>query len=203
MKTVLAPVWLGFALLVQGGCFVPLGNTAVSEQAIGTRAEAAANASTAVILRVVTQRILAPMTENGYGKDYLLREQYYLKRGEEETRLHFLEISWSDVMTHGVTKPPYSLREIEPEVRSIHGTTSWIAVRVRKVEHDYLDVEVIVFDEALRHREIVIERIQRRNRSPRIFIGNLEFADGNRQIVVHKDEGQFALDPLTLALTKL
>jgi hypothetical protein len=203
MKKPLALAWLGLVVLVQGGCYLPLGSTVVSEQTIGTRTEAAANAPTTVILRVVKQRILAPMTEEGYGKDYLLRQQYNLKRGETETRLHFLEISWSDVMRHGVTKPPYELREIEPEVRPIHGTTSWIAVRVRKVERYYLDVEVIVFDEALRHREVVIERIQRRDRSPRIFIGNLEFADGNRQIVVHRDEGRFALDPLTLTLTKL
>lgn len=203
MKTILALVWLGFVLLVQGGCYVPLKSNAVSEKEIGVRPDAAAGARTAVVRRVIKQNYLAPMTEEGYGKDSMLREQYYLKRGEKETRLDFLEIGWSDVVTHGVTKPPYSLREIEPEVRPIHGTTSWIAVRVRKVEHDYLDVEVIVFDEALRHREVAIERIQRRNRSPRIFIGNLEFADGNRQIVVHKDEGRYALDPLTLALTKL
>ena len=107
-KTILAPVWLGFVLLVQGGCLGPLKSNVVSEKEIGVRADATAGTRTAVVRRVVKQNYLSPMTEEGYGKDSMLREQYYLKNGEKESRRHFLEISWSDVRTHGVTKPPYS-----------------------------------------------------------------------------------------------
>jgi hypothetical protein len=203
MKTPLLPACLALVLFAQGGCMIPLGRNLHSERELGRRGDTNTQGQPAIVLRVIKERTLSPLTENGYGKDYVLWNQYYLRRGAEETRLRFLEIGAIEGMMSAAKDPHNTLRDIEPEVRPIQGTTSWIAIRVRKVEqaYHYSDVEFIVFDEALQHREITIERIKRR--PVRTFIEILEYAGGNRQIFFQKDDGRYVLDLLTFEIKKL
>ena len=203
MKTIPHAWGLLAATLGLAGCYLPLSSKVESEREIGRR-----SAPEAVILhRVVRQHIISPLeplSDEKIGHNYLVRHQYFLRRGDTEQRLEFLEVGF-----RGFTDPKKRVEEVEQRVLPIAGTTSWIAVRAVKVHRPYVDLEIIVFDDDLRQRLTVLEGVHRQrpvlSRAYLVglnYIDSLRLENGNRQVVYQTDKGRFALDPLTFAVTR-
>ena len=191
--------------MLQGGCLIPLERTVDSERPVGARVDPITQQKIVILRRDIKERTFSPMpTDGSFTKGYTIWTQYYLKRRENESRLEFLEVSLAEMLTHDYSKPPVTPSEIVQDVRSIQGTTSWIALRSggERIDDPTRTLEIIVFDEALHHQKITIRRIKPRPQGAQTSFDYLKFDDDRRHAVIQKIEGQFTLDLLTLTLTK-
>ncbi len=207
MKSVQYSLGILGATLGLAGCYLPLGSRVVSEREIGSRTDPVSSEKVAIVRREVRQRIISPvepLSDEQIGHNYITWHHYYLLRGAEEQRLRFLEKGF-----RGFTDPHNQIEEIEQRVLSIAGTTSWIAVRAVKRDGPYVDLEITVFDDGLRHRITTLAGVRHRPASVEAghqglsYIRSLHFQNGNREIGYRTRDGAFVLDATTLLVRQL
>jgi hypothetical protein len=187
MKKILAIIAFIVLLIIiigyTGG--IPIGHEIASEVMLGERKAKDSQASEQILMANGLQNHFVLLGPDGPGKYHQSFYKFYLKKGENRILLSHIPFTPQE---YDVLRP----------VLPVQGSTKWITARPSRVERDYVDIELTVFDEKKIYRTLAVKECVRTSTSTEqwsdLFNYGMTFEDGNTKITFHTNNGEYLFD---------
>ncbi|MCK4886302.1 MAG: hypothetical protein KAS96_02880 [Planctomycetes bacterium] len=167
------------------GCYIPLDNERIgTQEVLGERKDEQGKIVEEVLKTYIHNSIFVILGPDGQGETGTMETKYRLRKGEIIKKLPHID-SFISRNKYQIKKP----------ILPVGNSEKWVAIAPHEIKSWYTaDICVIVFDENILYKELIIPDCTRIKAGSRDEEYDIEFEDDNTIAIIHTQNGDYLLN---------